>query len=87
VSFSVLVLVVGFGLKEAVTPVGTLVAESVTLPLKPPDGTTVMVLVVLEPCAADPLFGLADRVKLAGYQMLAFTMLFALTLPSPVAKS
>jgi hypothetical protein len=45
VSVRVLVEVVGFGLNEAVTPLGNPVAVSVTLPLKPFAGVMVMVLV------------------------------------------
>ena len=45
VNVSVLVVLVGFGLKPAVTPLGRPLALSVTLPLKPPAGTTVIVLV------------------------------------------
>jgi hypothetical protein len=40
----VLVEVVGFGLMVAVTPLGRAELESVTDPVKPPDGVTVMVL-------------------------------------------
>ena len=45
VRVSVLVVLVGFGLKAAVTPLGRLEADKVTLPLKPSAGTTVIVLV------------------------------------------
>jgi hypothetical protein len=45
VSVSVLVEVVGFGLNEAVTPLGKPVAVNVTLPLKPFAGVMAMVLV------------------------------------------
>jgi hypothetical protein len=45
VSVSVLVVVVGFGLNAAVTPFGSPEALKVTLPLKPPVGVTVIVLV------------------------------------------
>lgn len=49
VNVKVLVEVVGFGLKAAVTPLGRPEAERVTLPLKPPAGVTVIVLVPLLP--------------------------------------
>ena len=64
VSVNVLVEVVGFGLNPAVTPLGIPVAASVTLPLKPFDGTTVIVLVPLLPCATVRVLGFAVRVKL-----------------------
>ena len=47
---SVLVLVAGFGLNEAVTPVGRFDAARVTLPVNPFVGVTVMVLFPLPPC-------------------------------------
>jgi hypothetical protein len=46
---SVLVLVAGFGLNDAVTPLGSPEAERVTLPLKPPSSVIVIVLVPLLP--------------------------------------
>jgi hypothetical protein len=65
VSVHVLVVVEGFGLKEAVTPVGRLDAENVTLPLKPPDGWIVMVDVPELPRDTVRLLGDADRLKFA----------------------
>ena len=59
VNVSVLVVLVGLGLKAAVTPLGRPEAERVTLPLKPPDGVTVIVLVPLAPCAIVSELGLA----------------------------
>lgn len=50
VSVNVLVVVVGFGLNPAVTPLGKPEALKVTMPLKPFDGLTVIVLVPLLPC-------------------------------------
>jgi len=64
VNVNVLVLVVLFGLKEAVTPLGRPVADKLTLPLKPFCGTTEMVLVPLVPGAMLTLLGDAERVKL-----------------------
>ena len=50
VKVKVLAVVVGYGLKAAVTPLGNPKArERVTLPLKPPTGVTVIVLVPLLP--------------------------------------
>ena len=50
VKVSVLVVDVGFGLKPAVTPDGKPDAARVTLPLKPPESVTVMVLAAWLPC-------------------------------------
>jgi len=41
--------VAGLGLNAALTPLGRPEAESVTWPVKPPDGVMVMVLVPVEP--------------------------------------
>jgi len=49
VSVNVLVLAVLLGLNAAVTPVGRPDADRLTLPLKPPCGVTVMVLVPFAP--------------------------------------
>src|SRR5271169_2825560 len=59
----VLVVLVGFGLKPAVTPVGRPDAFKVTLPLKPPAGTTVIVLVPWLPSAMVSVVGLAVRLN------------------------
>ena len=53
-----------FPLKDAVTPLGAPDAEKLTVPLKPPEGVTVIVLVPLAPCATETLLGEADRLKL-----------------------
>src|SRR5438874_577678 len=60
---SMLEPVAGLGLKEAVTPLGKLELEKVTLLLKPLDGVMVIVLLPLEPCAIVRLLGDADSVK------------------------
>lgn len=60
---SVLVPVVGFGLKEVLVPLGTPVAESLTLPVKPPVGVTVMVEVPCDDTGMLTLLGDADRAK------------------------
>jgi len=57
--------VAGFGLKEAVTPVGSLEVVSVTLPENPLLGVMVMVLVPLPtPFMMVTAFGEAERLKL-----------------------
>jgi hypothetical protein len=54
--------VVGFVAKLAVTPLGKPVAASVTLPVKPPVGTTEMVLEPWLPCATETLVSNAESV-------------------------
>jgi hypothetical protein len=61
VNVSVLALVVGFGLNDAVTPLGRPDADKLTLPLKPFCRVIVMALVPLAPCAIVTLLGEADR--------------------------
>jgi len=65
VSVKVLVAVAGFGLKDAVTPLGMPEADKLTLPLKPFCGVTVIVLVPLAPCVMVKLLGEAESVKFA----------------------
>ena len=60
---SVLVVVAPPGLKDAVTPVGRPDADKLTVPLKPPSGATVMVLLPFDPCTSVTLLGDAVRVK------------------------
>jgi hypothetical protein len=62
VSVSVLVVVVLVGLNDAVTPVGSPEAARLTLPVKPPEGVTVIVLVLFPPCATLTLLGDAESV-------------------------
>ena len=62
VSVKVLVAVAGFGLKDAVTPIGRPDADRLTLPLKPFRGVSVIVLVPLPPCAMLKLLGDAETV-------------------------
>ena len=62
VSVKVLVLAVLLGLNDAVTPPGRPDADKLTLPLKPPCGLTVIVLVPLVPCTIVKLLGDAERV-------------------------
>lgn len=75
VKVKVLTEVVGFGLKAAVTPLGSPEAERVTLPLKPFTGVMVMVLVALLPWVMTTLLGLAERLKLGAPPGQAFTRL------------
>jgi len=63
VNVATLVDVVGFVPKVAVTPAGRPEADRVTLPVKPPEGVTVMVLLPLVPCVTFRLVGDAERVK------------------------
>jgi hypothetical protein len=62
VSVNVLLVVAGFVLNAAVTPVGRPDADSVTLPVNPFDGVIVMALVPWFPCTTVNAFGLADSV-------------------------
>ena len=73
-----LVDVVGLVPKLAVTPEGRPVADKVTLPVNPPDGVTVMVLLPLVlPCVTLKLEGEADRVKFGEGAGGGSTQLFA----------
>jgi len=63
VKVTTLVEVVGFVPKLAVTPEGKPEADKVTLPVKPPEGVTVMVLFPLVPWVTLRLVGEAERVK------------------------
>jgi hypothetical protein len=61
VNVSVLVLVAGFGLNNAVTPVGRPDAARFTFPVNPFVGVTVIVLFPLAPCAT--VAAEAERLK------------------------
>jgi hypothetical protein len=63
VNVNVVLDVEGFGLKAAVTPVGRLDPEKVTLPLKPFVGLIVIVDVPVLPRATLRLFGEAERLS------------------------
>ena len=63
VKVKTLVEVVGLVPNEAVTPEGRAELESVTLPVKPPLGLTVIVLLPLLPCVTLKLLGEADSEK------------------------
>ena len=65
VSVSVLVVVAGFVLNDAVTPLGKPDADKLTLPLKPFCGVTVIVLVPAVPCVIVKLLGDDESVKFA----------------------
>ena len=84
---SVLVVVAGLGLKDAVTPVGKPDAERVTLPENPFSGVMVMVLVPLLPWVMVTLLGEAESEKFGALDGQPFTRLAAFTVPIPVAKS
>jgi hypothetical protein len=62
VNVNVLVVVVGFGLKDAVTPPGRPDADKLTPPLKLFCGVTVIVLLPFAPCVKVKLIGDAERV-------------------------
>lgn len=63
VNVTELVDVVGFVPNAAVTPEGRPDADKVTLPVNPPEGVTVIVLLALLPCVTLTLEGEADKVK------------------------
>ena len=90
VSVRTLVDVVGFMLKLGVTPEGGFRTDNVTLPLNPPTGVTVMVVVPpAPPCVMLTLPGDADKVKLGDEDDPASALIRPLPfgLPQPVAKS
>lgn len=63
VNVTELVDVVGLVPKLAVTPEGKPDADNVTLPVNPPEGVTVIVLLLLLPCTTLTLAGEADKLK------------------------
>src|SRR5215471_8865784 len=72
-----LVDVVGLVPKLAVTPEGKPDADNVTLPVNPPDGVTVIVLLPLLPCVTLTLDGEAESVKFGLAAAGGKTQLFA----------
>jgi hypothetical protein len=60
VKVNIVVLVPGFGLNAALTPLGKPEAEKVTLPLKPFAGVMVMMLVPLAPWKTLSVTGAAE---------------------------
>jgi hypothetical protein len=86
---SVLVPVVLAGLNDAVTPLGSPLAERATLPVKPFVGATVMVVVLLLPCTIERLVGDAERLKFpaATVPASALIMPWPFGVPHPVTRS
>jgi hypothetical protein len=66
VRVSTLVVVVGFGKNDAVTPLGSPDAARLTLPENPFAEFTVIVLIPSLPCTTPTLFGEDETVKYAG---------------------
>jgi hypothetical protein len=62
VKVSMEVLVAGFTLNAAVTPLGRPEAERVTLPLNPFEGLIVIMLVLWPACATPTVLGLVESV-------------------------
>ena len=82
VSVRTLVAVAGFVPNAAVTPVGRPVAESVTLPVKPPVSAIVIKLApAAPPCAIVTLDGEADKLKFAGPVTVNETVVVCVKLP------
>src|SRR5215471_15085970 len=77
VNVTTLVEVVGFVPKLAVTPAGKPEADKVTLPVKPPEEVTVIVLLPLDPWLTLKLAGEADSEKLGEDGCGGRTQLFA----------
>src|SRR5215831_11629115 len=77
VKVTLLLEVVGFVPKVAVTPEGKVEVESVTLPVKPPEGVTVIVLLPLVPCVTVRLAGDAESEKFGVGVAGGRTQLFA----------
>jgi hypothetical protein len=76
------------GLKLAVTPVGSPVADKAMEESKPPEMAAVIVDVPLIPCATETEMGEAEMQKVArGAPARASTRAFPLGLPQPVDKS
>lgn len=88
VKVSVLVLVAGFGLNDAVTPLGNPDADRVTFPLKPPPTLIVIMLAPLAPCMMATLFGEAESEKFGAADPASAVMKpIPFGLPHPVARS
>jgi hypothetical protein len=88
VRVKVLVEVVGFVPKVAVTPLGSPDAARLTLPENPPRSVTVIVLLPLPPCVTVTLLGDAESVKL-GVEDPANSVISPVVfgLPQPVHRS
>jgi hypothetical protein len=87
VKVSVLEVVAGFGLNDAVIPFGSPAAVRLTCPLKPPCGKIDIRLVPLVPSGMISEFGVAANVKFGLGSGQLFTRLATFTVPIPVAKS
>ncbi len=70
-----------FPLKDAVTPAGRPEAAKETVPVKPPAGVTVIVLVPVAPCTTVTLAGAAARVKDGVPLTVSLTVAALLRLP------
>ena len=80
--------VAGFGVKEAVTSLGSPEAASVTLPENPCTGVMVIVLVPLAPpLAMATAFGEAESEKFGPTDVSALIRALPFGLPQPVDKS
>lgn len=66
VRVTLLLEAVGLAPKLAVTPAGSPDADKLTLPVNPPDGVTVIVVLPLSPWVTFKLAGEADSAKLTG---------------------
>jgi hypothetical protein len=65
ISVNVLEPVDGFGLNNAVTPLGRPDADNVTLPVKPFSGVTLIVVAPLPPCGIPKVLSSEESVKFA----------------------
>jgi hypothetical protein len=74
-------VVPGFGLNEAVTPLGRPAAEKLTVLLKPFCGVTVIVLLPIAPCTMLTLPGDGESVKLGAALTVSETVVLAVRLP------
>ena len=83
VKVRVLLDVVGLALNVAVTPLGRVEVESVTDPVKPFEGVTVIVLLPLVPCFTVKLVGEAESEKLgaAGAAMVSEMLVVWVSVP------
>ncbi len=81
VNVTVLVPVVETGEKAALTPVGNPVALKATLPVNPPVGVTVIVLVAVPPCPTETLAGLAASEKSACPGTVSVTVAVCTSVP------
>lgn len=83
VNSKTLLLVAGFVPNDALIPAPMPVADSVTLPVKPPVGPIVIVLVPLELRMMLTLVGEAERVKLADWAAVTVSETMAVCVTPP----